>query len=138
MTERETEAYSEFLITLQIWGKWSRGGIPRYKCPIAPDTAEILPIDPDYAQEIDSILAKIKFIFGSYKTASFDLYYIGGLPVAVIARQLGSYKTASFDLYYIGGLPVAVIARQLDKPRYKITAEIQEIESLLFFSISKK
>jgi len=112
-TERETEAYSEFLITLQIWGKWSRGGIPRYRCPIAPDTAEILPIDPDYAQEIDSILAKIKFIFGSYKTASFDLYYIGGLPVAVIARQL-------------------------DKPRYKITAEIQEIESLLFFSISKK
>ena len=111
MQHIDTDHFSEFLIDLQIWGRWSRGGIPRYKSPLAPDTSEILPINPDYAQRIDSILAKIKFIFGSYKTACFDLYYIGGLPIAAISKQV-------------------------DKPRYKVAAEIQEIESLLFFSIS--
>lgn len=111
MQHIDTDHFSEFLIDLQIWGRWSRGGIPRYKSPLAPDTSEILPINPDYAQRIDSVLAKIKFIFGSYKTACFDLYYIGGLPIAAISKQL-------------------------DKPRYKVAAEIQEIESLLFFSIS--
>ncbi len=111
MQHIDTDHFSEFLIDLQIWGRWSRGGIPRYKSPLAPDTSEILPINPDYAQRIDSVLAKIKFIFGSYKTACFDLYYIGGLPIAAISKQV-------------------------DKPRYKVAAEIQEIESLLFFSIS--
>lgn len=111
MQHIDTDHFSEFLIDLQIWGRWSRGGIPRYKSPLAPDTTEILPINPDYAQRIDSVLAKIKFIFGSYKTACFDLYYIGGLPIAAISKQV-------------------------DKPRYKVAAEIQEIESLLFFSIS--
>lgn len=111
MQHIDTDHFSEFLIDLQIWGRWSRGGIPRYKSPLAPDTSEILPINPDYAQRIDSVLAKIKFIFGSYKTACFDLYYIGGLPIAEISKQV-------------------------DKPRYKVAAEIQEIESLLFFSIS--
>ena len=111
MQHIDTDHFSEFLIDLQIWGRWSRGGIPRYKSPLAPDTSEILPINPDYAQRIDSVLAKIKFIFGSYKTACFDLYYIGGLPIATISKQV-------------------------DKPRYKVAAEIQEIESLLFFSIS--
>ena len=111
MHDIDNEHFSEFLIDLQIWGRWSRGGIPRYKSPLAPDTSEILPINPDYAQRIDSVLAKIKFIFGSYKTACFDLYYIGGLPIAAISKQV-------------------------DKPRYKVAAEIQEIESLLFFSIS--
>lgn len=111
MQHIDTDHFSEFLIDLQIWGRWSRGGIPRYKSPLAPDTSEILPINPDYAQRIDSVLAKIKFIFGSYKTACFDLYYIGGLPIAAISKLV-------------------------DKPRYKVAAEIQEIESLLFFSIS--
>ena len=113
MQHIDTDHFSEFLIDLQIWGRWSRGGIPRYKSPLAPDTSEIIPIDPDYAQRIDSVLAKIKFIFGSYKTACFDLYYIGGLPIAAISKQV-------------------------DKPRYKVAAEIQEIESLLFFAIKRE
>ena len=107
------EQYSEFLITLQIWGKWSRGGFPRYRCALAPQSGSMLPIDPDVAQHIDSVLAKIKFIFGAWKTAAFEAYYISGLPMAEIGREQ-------------------------DKPRYKVSAEIQEIESLIFFTISRE
>lgn len=109
----KSESYAEFLITLQVWGKWSRGGLPRYRCPLAPQSGDMLPIDPDTAQQIDGVLAKIKFIFGDYKTEAFEAYYIGGQSIADIGRKQ-------------------------DKARYKVTAEIQEIESLLYFTISRE
>ena len=72
----------------------------------------ILPIDPDEAQFIDSVLAKIKTIFGDWKTCSFEKFYVDGWSISKIA--VADRKT-----------------------RFKVAAEISEIESLLFFACKK-
>lgn len=112
MNSGDRERLSDFLILLKIWGCWSRGGLPRYKCGLDDSSAGIIPIDPDEAQHIDSVLAQIKFVFGSWKTSSFEKYYVGGMTISAIANK---------D----------------KKTRYCVAAEISEIESLLFFACKK-
>ena len=91
MTGRDRERLADFLIMLKLWGCWS---------------------DPDEAQFIDSVLAKIKTIFGDWKTSSFEKFYVDGWSISKIA--VADRKT-----------------------RFKVAAEISEIESLLFFACKK-
>ena len=54
MTGRDRERLADFLIMLKLWGCWSRGGLPSYRCALNTKSGGILPIDPDEAQFIDS------------------------------------------------------------------------------------
>lgn len=112
MTGRDRERLADFLILLKLWGCWSRGGLPSYRCALNTKSGGILPIDPDEAQFIDSVLAKIKTIFGDWKTSSFEKFYVDGWSISKIA--VADRKT-----------------------RFKVAAEISEIESLLFFACKK-
>ena len=81
----------EFLLMLREWGKWSRGGIPQYRCQLNKSYRAQPMIEPDVAQWIDSRLCLVK---RHLDTQSFELYYVGGWSVSAIAVQLKRYSRA--------------------------------------------
>lgn len=79
----------EFLLVLREWGKWSRGGIPRYRCQLNRPSGAQAMIDPDTAQWIDACLCQVK---RHLNTEAFELYYVGGWSVTAIAAHLSRYS----------------------------------------------
>ena len=81
----------EFLLMLREWGKWSRGGIPQYRCRLKKSYRAQPMREPDVAQWRDSRLCLIK---RHLDTQSFERYYVGGWSVSAIAVQLKRYSRA--------------------------------------------
>lgn len=79
----------EFLLLLREWGKWSRGGIPKYRCQLNRSCGSDPMIEPDVAQWIDSRLCEVK---RHLNTECFELYYVGGWSVSSIAAYLKRYS----------------------------------------------
>ena len=92
MNDRDRERLSDFLILLKIWGCWSRGGLPRYKCGLDTSSAGIIPIDPDEAQHIDSVSTLITVITSTIPLSSPLLYSL--IYVTIFEKTPESDKTA--------------------------------------------
>lgn len=100
-------SFEEFLMLLKEWGKWSRGGIPKYRCFLNREYSVKPLINDDVAQELDHVLC--------------------------IAREkLTPARTKSFELYYKGGWSVSSIAAFRKIDRRTVDAEIRAMENVMF------
>ena len=65
-------SFEEFLMLLTEWGKWSRGGIPKYRCFLNREYHGKPLINDDVAQELDSILCTARKRLKPDNTESFE------------------------------------------------------------------
>lgn len=99
--------FEEFLMLLSEWGKWSRGGIPKYRCCLNRDYHSKPLINDDVALELDKILCTAR-------------------------KKLKPENTESFELFYKGGWSVSSIAAYRHRDRHSVDAEIQGIEKVMY------
>lgn len=78
-------SFEEFLMLLTEWGKWSRGGIPKYRCFLNREYSAKPFINDDVALELDNILCTARKRFKPENTQSFELYYKNGWSLSAIA-----------------------------------------------------
>ncbi len=97
----------EFLLLLTEWGKWSRGGIPKYRSFLDRSFKTKPLINDDVALELDAILCDAR-------------------------RKLTAERTYSFELYYKGGWSVSSIAAFRKIDRRTVDAEIRAMENVMF------
>lgn len=72
----------DFCYLLKQWGRWSRGGIPKYRCFLNREYHGRPDINDDDALLLDHCLLEARKCF---HTKEFELYYIGQWTIAAIA-----------------------------------------------------
>ncbi len=102
----------EFLLLLTEWGKWSRGGIPKYRSFLDRSYKTKPLINDDVAQELDAILCDAR-------------------------RKLTPERTQSFELYYKGGWTISAIAAHRSQTRYDTEGEISGMEKVRYMGWKK-
>ena len=80
-------SFDDFEKLLDEWGKWSRGGYPRYRSPLAQRCGFHPEINDDLALRIDRLLCKVRKHTGEDRTKSFELFYVSGWAVTEIADK---------------------------------------------------
>lgn len=106
-------SFEDFLAVLDEWGKWSRGGCPRYRCALNLDGTMRAAINDDSAQKIDGILCSVR-------------------------KHLGENRTRSFELCYKSEWSVADIADRFHKDPRTIRGEIYAIESVMYMEYIRR
>lgn len=95
-------SFDDFLIVLMEWGKWSRGGIPRYRCVLNLDGTMRAAINDDTAQKIDRILCSARKHLEESRTRSFELYYKSEWSIPDIAGKFHKdVRTVRGEIYAI-------------------------------------
>lgn len=105
-------SFEEFLMLLKEWGKWSRGGIPKYRCFLNREYSVKPLINDDVAQELDHVLCMAR-------------------------EKLTPARTQAFELYYKGGWSVSAIAAHRNMTRYDAEGEISGIEKVMYMGWKK-
>ena len=80
-------SFDDFHKLLDEWGKWSRGGIPKYRCALNQHSGIHPLINDDLAQRIDHLLCRVRKYLSEGRTYAFELFYKSGWSVADIADK---------------------------------------------------